>query len=302
MPGMREVISLYAWPDDLKDAHLGPLEETDATLAEAFRRNVRWNTPIRCYDCYYYGRYDSFMGKGPSLLASYRRLILKTFCGVEVPKEEGTLPQPNDTAQTTGTIKVTRRSVISGKVTTLDLPITREELDAYLSGEDEDYLFPELAPPLREFIMSGITPEEWQHWVLGPSSDEPKEEDATAPSSTCPGGELPEEEGMLPQPNDTAQPTGTIKVTRRSVIIGKVTLLDLPITCQLLYAYLSKDMLAQDVFPELVLPLREFIMSGITPEELRYCILGPSSDEPKEEDAIAPSSTCPGGNGRAKCN
>lgn len=92
--------------------------------------------------------------------------------------EEAT-PRSGDTAQATGTIKVTRTSMLTGKTATLDLPITRQQLGAYLSGNVllQD-AFPELAPPLREFIKTGITPEEWQRCVIRTLQGEAEEEDA----------------------------------------------------------------------------------------------------------------------------
>lgn len=59
-------------------------------------------------------------------------------------------------------MKVTRKSQISGIEHTLELPITAEQLADYEAGTLVQKAFPDLEPPLREFIMSGITPEEWQ--------------------------------------------------------------------------------------------------------------------------------------------
>lgn len=58
---------------------------------------------------------------------------------------------------------ITKTSLLTGKVNTLDLPVTKKQMERYNSGE---YLiqnvFPELTPAQREFIKTGITPEEWQ--------------------------------------------------------------------------------------------------------------------------------------------
>ena len=60
------------------------------------------------------------------------------------------------------TTKVTRRSMLTGKVHTLKLPVTEAELDAYYAGAvDIQVAFPNLSVEQREFIKSGITPDEW---------------------------------------------------------------------------------------------------------------------------------------------
>ena len=64
-------------------------------------------------------------------------------------------------------MKITRKSQVSGKLHTLDLPVTDEQLRAYEEGTLLQEAFPNLNPPDREFIKSGITAEEWQTHVLG---------------------------------------------------------------------------------------------------------------------------------------
>ena len=69
-------------------------------------------------------------------------------------------------------MKITRTSLVTGKIHTRDLPITEAQLAAYESGVLLQDAFPHLSPPDREFIKSGITPEEWQTEVLGVSEGE----------------------------------------------------------------------------------------------------------------------------------
>ena len=60
-------------------------------------------------------------------------------------------------------IKVTRQSAITRKINTMELPITQEHLDMYETVGDiliQD-AFPNLNEEQREFILSGITPQEW---------------------------------------------------------------------------------------------------------------------------------------------
>lgn len=59
-------------------------------------------------------------------------------------------------------MKVQRESILDGKVYEMDLPITPEDLARYDAGEGHvQNIFPNLNAGQREFIMSGITPEEW---------------------------------------------------------------------------------------------------------------------------------------------
>jgi hypothetical protein len=63
-------------------------------------------------------------------------------------------------------MKVTRKSLISGEFHTMELPVTLPDLNAYHTGTANiQDVFPHLTPEQREFIMSGITPEEWAEHV-----------------------------------------------------------------------------------------------------------------------------------------
>lgn len=59
-------------------------------------------------------------------------------------------------------MQVTRKSAISGVTHTLDLPVTESQLAAWESGVLIQDAFPHLPPPYREFIMTGIMPDEWE--------------------------------------------------------------------------------------------------------------------------------------------
>jgi hypothetical protein len=56
---------------------------------------------------------------------------------------------------------VTRKSPFSGKINEMDLPITPEQVDLWQGGVLIQNAFPHLTPDQREFIKTGITPEEW---------------------------------------------------------------------------------------------------------------------------------------------
>lgn len=58
---------------------------------------------------------------------------------------------------------VTKKSQLTGDVHQMELPITKEDLDRYHStpGLMIQHAFPRLSAIQREFIMTGITAEEW---------------------------------------------------------------------------------------------------------------------------------------------
>ena len=58
-------------------------------------------------------------------------------------------------------MKVTRTSAFTGIVHTLDLPITDSDLRAWHEGMLIQDACPDLTAEEREFIMTGVTPEEW---------------------------------------------------------------------------------------------------------------------------------------------
>lgn len=62
-------------------------------------------------------------------------------------------------------IKITRTSSLTGKTNTLELSVTKEQLALYESGSILlQSAFPNLTPPEREFIKTGITPAEWEEF------------------------------------------------------------------------------------------------------------------------------------------
>lgn len=64
-------------------------------------------------------------------------------------------------------MKITRTSFLSGVVATLDLDVTNEQLESYRNGALAQHVFLDLAPPEREFLISGITPDEWAREIVG---------------------------------------------------------------------------------------------------------------------------------------
>ena len=74
-------------------------------------------------------------------------------------------------------MKVTVVSAFTGKKNTIDLNITEAQLREFESprGRHIHEIFPDLAPWEREFLKTGVTPEEWAE-CLPPEDDELDEE------------------------------------------------------------------------------------------------------------------------------
>lgn len=56
---------------------------------------------------------------------------------------------------------ITRQSTWSGKVHTLDIPVTHEQIYEWQRGTLIQNAMPNLTADQREFLMTGITAEEW---------------------------------------------------------------------------------------------------------------------------------------------
>lgn len=52
--------------------------------------------------------------------------------------------------------------MLSGNVNVMDINVTPEQLEAWKGGVLVQTAMPTLSPDEREFIMSGITPKEWE--------------------------------------------------------------------------------------------------------------------------------------------
>ena len=66
---------------------------------------------------------------------------------------------------TEGVVELTRSSDFTGDVNSMVIPTTQGKLDRYYGGKEcvQD-VFPHLDADQREFIMTGVTPAEWQ-WL-----------------------------------------------------------------------------------------------------------------------------------------
>jgi hypothetical protein len=58
-------------------------------------------------------------------------------------------------------MKITRISPFSNKKNTIEVNCTDEEYQKWINGTLIQFAMPNLSPEHREFILTGITPEEW---------------------------------------------------------------------------------------------------------------------------------------------
>jgi len=58
-------------------------------------------------------------------------------------------------------MQITRTSRLTGKTSVMDLNLTQAELDAWVDGMLIQDAMPQLSAEEREFLMTGITPAEW---------------------------------------------------------------------------------------------------------------------------------------------
>jgi hypothetical protein len=56
---------------------------------------------------------------------------------------------------------VKKQSVITGDINEMDLDVTQAELLRHIGGELAHKIWPQMSPPDREFMISGVTPQEW---------------------------------------------------------------------------------------------------------------------------------------------
>lgn len=59
-------------------------------------------------------------------------------------------------------MKITKRSMMTGKINTLEVPCTPEQIERWESGALIQEAMPNVPADLREFLMTGTTPDEWE--------------------------------------------------------------------------------------------------------------------------------------------
>lgn len=56
---------------------------------------------------------------------------------------------------------ITKKSMVTGNITTKDIDVSVQQLDAWQNGMLIQDAMPQVSAPDREFIKTGITREEW---------------------------------------------------------------------------------------------------------------------------------------------
>lgn len=65
-----------------------------------------------------------------------------------------------------GTMLIRRRSVVSRRETERVMNVTPAQLQAWRDGELIQRAMPQLSAEEREFLMTGITPPEWEEHIV----------------------------------------------------------------------------------------------------------------------------------------
>lgn len=58
---------------------------------------------------------------------------------------------------------ISRRSPVTGAINTMDIDITEEQIIKYEQGALIQYAFPNISASEREFILTGMTSEDWEN-------------------------------------------------------------------------------------------------------------------------------------------
>ena len=67
-------------------------------------------------------------------------------------------------------LTVVKLSYLTGKQNQMVLPVTQEQISRWAGGELVQDVFPDLDENQREFLITGITPDEWEN-ALGVDND-----------------------------------------------------------------------------------------------------------------------------------
>ena len=64
-------------------------------------------------------------------------------------------------------MKITKQSMFTGKTSSMEIDVSQSEIDAWQDGELIQVAMPNLSSGEREFIKTGVTPEEWDETFFG---------------------------------------------------------------------------------------------------------------------------------------
>ena len=61
---------------------------------------------------------------------------------------------------------ISQTNMLTGKKNEMDLPVTSQQIGRWINGELIQNVMPELSVEQREFLKTGILPEEWDKMSL----------------------------------------------------------------------------------------------------------------------------------------
>ena len=68
-------------------------------------------------------------------------------------------------------MKITRTSMTSGNLNTMDIDVTFAQYQSWIDGENIQVAMPHISADEREFIKTGMTPTEWNE-LFGEDTDD----------------------------------------------------------------------------------------------------------------------------------
>jgi hypothetical protein len=71
-----------------------------------------------------------------------------------------------------GTMRVTKVSSLTGVTHQKEIDVTKEQLIRHANGELIQDVCPDLSPEDREYLITGVTNEEWRQHISCPNCDE----------------------------------------------------------------------------------------------------------------------------------
>lgn len=72
-------------------------------------------------------------------------------------------------------MQITKTSMFTGVTRTLEIDVTQEQMNRWQNGVLIQHAMPHLSANDREFLMTGVTPEEWDDALIEEENDEEEE-------------------------------------------------------------------------------------------------------------------------------
>lgn len=79
-------------------------------------------------------------------------------------------------------MQITRTSPFTGKVHTQEIDVSERQIKRWIEGDSIQNVMPQLSADEREFIKTGIVPEEWEE-TFGKEADDDKNDEPFADES-----------------------------------------------------------------------------------------------------------------------